>query len=129
MAHNELSTGYQSTADTSFILEAACRNHDTRIFIDETDTNIRQARKICDTCPVTQDCLEYGLSLPTSTMGVYAGLTSRQLNKMRVAQQTVFVRHGTYAGYCKERRHNLPICDPCRQANTQYHVEKKRRRT
>jgi len=128
MPHNELSVGYQASADTTFLNDAACRNSDTRIFVDETDSNIRRAQAICDTCTVSKQCLEYGLSLPATTIGVYAGLTTRQLNKMRRAQAQHFIRHGTYQGYMKERRLNLPTCDSCRKANTQYHLERKAQR-
>ena len=36
--------------------------------------------KLCRTCPVINDCLEYALEFPPADMhGVWAGLTSRQL--------------------------------------------------
>jgi WhiB family redox-sensing transcriptional regulator len=42
---------------------------------------ISEARRICRTCPVRKDCLEYALSFPTSDLhGVWAGLTPRQLS-------------------------------------------------
>jgi hypothetical protein len=41
---------------------------------------ITQARAICDTCPVTTQCLTYALEFPSADMhGVWAGLTPRQL--------------------------------------------------
>lgn len=30
------------------------------------------------------------------------------------------VEHGTYAGYQWHRRVDVPLCDPCREANRQY---------
>jgi hypothetical protein len=43
-------------------------------------TYIAQARAICKTCPVKKECLEYALEFPPADMlGVWAGLTSRQL--------------------------------------------------
>jgi WhiB family redox-sensing transcriptional regulator len=43
-------------------------------------TYIAQARAICKTCPVKNECLEYALEFPAADMhGVWAGLTSRQL--------------------------------------------------
>ena len=43
-------------------------------------TYIPQARKLCRTCPVKTQCLEYALEFPAADMhGVWAGLTPRQL--------------------------------------------------
>ena len=41
---------------------------------------ISEARRICRTCPVRKECLEYALSFPASDLhGVWAGLTPRQI--------------------------------------------------
>ena len=43
-------------------------------------TYIAEARRICASCPVQPQCLEYALEFPPADMhGVWAGLTSRQL--------------------------------------------------
>lgn len=43
-------------------------------------TYIPAARKLCRTCPVKTQCLEYALEFPAADMhGVWAGLTPRQL--------------------------------------------------
>lgn len=43
-------------------------------------TYIKQAREICNQCTVKPQCLEYALQYPPADMhGVWAGLTSRQL--------------------------------------------------
>lgn len=43
-------------------------------------TYIKQARQICNNCPVKTQCLNHALEYPAADMhGVWAGLTSRQL--------------------------------------------------
>ena len=118
-------TGF-GAANTDFMDHAACRRTDTNLFIDETQANITLARTICAECPVTEACLTYALQLPTNTIGIYAGHTTRQLNKLRTG--TDIIRHGTWQGYAKERRQGKPTCPLCRAANTRYHNERKKQR-
>lgn len=41
---------------------------------------LTEARKLCNTCPVKQPCLQEALQYPAADMhGIWAGLTSRQL--------------------------------------------------
>ena len=55
-------------------------------------TYISEARRICRTCDVRTECLDYALSFPAADMhGVWAGLTPRQLareQKARVVMPT-----------------------------------------
>ena len=118
-------TGFPETT-TGFMEHANCRNHDTNLFIDETAVNLRKAQAICGECPVADHCLTYALQLPSNTIGIYAGKTTRQLNKLRTEQDRQHIRHGTTAGYNKERDSGLPTCALCRAANTRYHLERKR---
>jgi hypothetical protein len=108
---------------TAFMTDAACRNHDTNLFVDETQTNIKEAQAICAQCPVATQCLEYAIQLPSNTIGIYAGHTTRQLNKLRT--KTDMIRHGTTAGYNKELQLGQPTCTLCKAANSRYHLERK----
>lgn len=61
---------------------AACKNLTHLMFPKEHKdiTYIAEARRICASCPVKPNCLEYALEFPPADMhGVWAGLTSRQL--------------------------------------------------
>ena len=40
-----------------------------------------KAKKVCATCPVQEQCLEYALE--TQTQGIWAGLVPRKLSRMR----------------------------------------------
>lgn len=61
---------------------AACKGATHHMFpAHHKDTQyIIQARRICNDCPVTTQCLDYALQFPPADMhGVWAGLTPRQL--------------------------------------------------
>lgn len=45
--------------------------------------SITKARKICEACPVRQQCLDYSLTLPHPWSGIYAGLTPRQRQQLK----------------------------------------------
>ena len=69
-------------------------------------TYIAQARAICKTCPVKNECLEYALEFPAADMhGVWAGLTSRQLaaeqrrRKIKAVRPTLAQMWGNWNSY------------------------------
>ena len=62
--------------------KAACKGSVDKMFPREHKdlSYISDARRMCRSCLVRQDCLEYALSFPASDLhGVWAGLTPRQL--------------------------------------------------
>lgn len=65
-------------------LRARCRGRDSAIFFDySTGTaavgtlDLAGARRICDTCPVMQTCLEYAVAA-NEPFGVWGGLTPEE---------------------------------------------------
>jgi len=72
--------GIQSRSKWSH--KAACRGSQHLMFTrgHKDITYIADARAICATCPVQEECLNYALQFAPGDMhGVWAGLTSRQL--------------------------------------------------
>ena len=62
--------------------QAACKGSVDKMFPKEHKdlSYISDARRMCRSCLVRKDCLEYALSFPASDLhGVWAGLTPRQL--------------------------------------------------
>lgn len=62
--------------------DAACKGKTDLFFPNghKDITYIAGARKICRSCPVKSQCLDYALEFPhTDIHGVWAGLTPRQL--------------------------------------------------
>lgn len=63
---------------------AACRGQTDIFFpvVGNVYQSFKQARQICEACPVQTECLDYALSLPHPWHGVYAGLSPRErMNK------------------------------------------------
>lgn len=58
--------------DTMWMEEAACRNRPIEEFYDE----VTLGKRICTSCPVKTDCLDY--SLIHEEYGVWGGLTENQ---------------------------------------------------
>jgi WhiB family transcriptional regulator, redox-sensing transcriptional regulator len=69
----------------SWKTRAACTDKFELFFSDDRPSIVRQARKICQTCPVISECLEY--SLEYGEFGVWAGLTGNQRAKLRRARK------------------------------------------
>lgn len=64
---------------------AACRGQDTRVFFVERGEPTTEARRLCATCPVRDDCLDYALAA-NITFGIWGGtspLQRRQLQRTR----------------------------------------------
>ena len=73
--------------------KAACSDADTNIFFSPeginyaaTRNNNRRAQRICATCSVTQQCLDYAVRT-RQFVGVWGGLTPVQRRQARLAKQ------------------------------------------
>lgn len=69
--------------------EAACRGMDPNIFFLTTGDSypeIAYAKSICNSCPVIDNCLEFGLKYHTSNNdyahGIWGGLTLRERRRL-----------------------------------------------
>jgi len=64
---------------------ALCRQVDSELFFSNSPTDQRHAKRVCASCPVRAQCLEYALvALPH---GVAGGLTASQRRKLRTSRQ------------------------------------------
>ena len=68
--------------DTSWRDEAACRGLDTEVFFPLSDEEADEAKAICATCPVREECLEFAL-LTRQDDGVWGGLTEAERRRLR----------------------------------------------
>lgn len=73
-----------------WIKDAVCRGMDHSIFFPrqmywtDLEEHLVMARKICNGCPVFNECLEYALALPAlQAQGIWAGTTERERRKLR----------------------------------------------
>lgn len=65
---------------------AACEGEDTNIFFSKSPSLTDQARAICNTCPVSQECLE---------------------DAMAWEADGTYYRYGMFGGFTKEERREL----------------------
>jgi WhiB family transcriptional regulator, redox-sensing transcriptional regulator len=60
------------------------------------DDKLAAALAVCATCPITEDCLEYGL---TQDAGIWGGLSEHEIRKLRRArhrqERRQPINHGT----------------------------------
>lgn len=54
--------------------DAVCASIDPELWFPPRGGNPSPAKKICDTCPVQAECLEYGAAEP---VGIWGGLSAR----------------------------------------------------
>ena len=86
----------------------------------------REIRRLCMSCPVREECLDYALNLE-SNVGIWAATTPTQRAVIRKKRGIAFrkpIEHGTYLGYAMERRRGLKTCALCKQANARYQDER-----
>ena len=115
---------------------AACRTADVNIdaFFPSRGERIDEAKRICATCPVREECLEYAL-VNFITHGIWGGTSERERRSLRRQQRIDSgagrrgpqpLGCGTRAGAGRHRQHGEPVCEECREAEAQYHRERRR---
>lgn len=82
-------TGPQITerARPDWHTEAACRGLNPDLFYGETSDHATDAKAVCATCPVRQECLDYALS-NGEYYGIWGGMSERERRSMRRALNT-----------------------------------------
>ena len=78
----------QTAPETDFFEEAACRGADTAVFFPVSDTYADEAKAICATCPVAEQCLEYAVATH-QTDGVWGGMTALERHRLVRRRQRV----------------------------------------
>lgn len=103
---------------------AACKGVDTNVFFPTGSGRNAyvKARGICLRCPVKVECAQYAIE-SGSKYGMWGGLTKEERKGVNATDKATIekvIGHGskagTTAGYYRERRTKVPICDECRAA-------------
>jgi WhiB family redox-sensing transcriptional regulator len=63
-------------------VDALCAQTDPEAFFPEKGGSTRDAKKICTTCEVKSECLEYALQ-NDERFGIWGGLSERERRKLR----------------------------------------------
>jgi len=66
---------------TGWMAEGNCRNHPPATFFPSDGVGVDRARKICATCPVVSECLEYALENRIEH-GVWGGASERERRRI-----------------------------------------------
>lgn len=68
--------------DQSWTEFALCAQTDPEAFFPEKGGSTRDAKKVCLSCPVRSECLEYAL-MNNERFGIWGGLSERERRKLR----------------------------------------------
>lgn len=66
----------------SWQIDALCAQTDPEAFFPEKGGSTRDAKKICDSCDVRAQCLEFALE-HDERFGIWGGLSERERRKLR----------------------------------------------
>lgn len=100
------------TFDISWMADGRCVDANPDDFFPEDGRSTRRAKKLCEQCPVTDDCLAFALNLSShEDFGVWGGTSELERRKIRAGELTVEeararagkVRAGSSRGTKQER--------------------------
>jgi WhiB family redox-sensing transcriptional regulator len=68
-----------------WVLAAACTDLPSDLFFAEDEFTVERAKQICATCPVVDDCLEWGDEVDAAGLasGIFGGLTANERAELR----------------------------------------------
>lgn len=70
------------TEEMSWQERALCAQTDPEAFFPEKGGSTREAKKVCQSCEVRVDCLEYAL-LMDERFGIWGGLSERERRRLK----------------------------------------------
>lgn len=111
--------------DMRWMENAACKGLTTLFFGDSGD-HAKDAKEVCATCSVLEQCREWALSeyLPS---GVCGGMTPKERRRLRreanaskvlTGPENLPAACGTDSGYYRHRREHSATCAECRAAHS-----------
>lgn len=74
--------GFEDISELNWQDDALCAQTDPEAFFPEKGGSTRDAKKVCNSCSVKSQCLEYALS-NDERFGIWGGLSERERRKLR----------------------------------------------
>lgn len=71
-----------NSSSNAWMAESLCAQVDPELFFPDKGASTKEAKKVCQKCPVTSECLEYAMS-SDDRYGVFGGLSERDRRKLR----------------------------------------------
>jgi WhiB family redox-sensing transcriptional regulator len=68
-------------AEQTWMLDGLCRGREPSFFFPSDGVGVEHARKVCATCPVQMECLEYALRYRIEH-GVWGGASERERRRI-----------------------------------------------
>lgn len=78
----ELGSALVGVDDRSWMLDAKCLDADPEAFFPEKGGSTREAKRICNACPVQDECLEWALD-NEERFGIWGGMSERERRRLR----------------------------------------------
>lgn len=78
----ELGSALVGVDDRSWMLDAKCLDADPEAFFPEKGGSTREAKRICNACPVQDECLEWALE-NEERFGIWGGMSERERRRLR----------------------------------------------
>jgi hypothetical protein len=101
------------SVNISWMADAACVGADPEIFFSSNLGDRHEARRICLSCPVIEQCADHRRA--TSSTGIWGGSVITQAPSRSPFRDEP--KHGTDGGYQKHRRLGTPPCNACSEAH------------
>ena len=68
--------------NTDWMTDGKCRDMPPSVFFPSDGLGVQEAQKICATCPVAEECLEYAL-VNRIDHGVWGGCSERERRRLQ----------------------------------------------
>lgn len=72
--------------NTEWMADGKCREHPAATFFPQDGVGVIRAQRICATCPVSEQCLEYAL-VNHVDHGVWGGKSERERRRLQRARR------------------------------------------
>ena len=82
LVHDALGIGVDDAADYSWQDRALCAQTDPEAFFPEKGGSTREAKRVCRSCEVRAECLEYALA-HDERFGIWGGLSERERRRLK----------------------------------------------
>lgn len=83
--------------DYAWMDRGKCSGVPDKVMFPTTKANIARAKRICSMCEVREECLNFAMTPPLETWGIWGGLTERQRRRLRSSPASLPVT-GTDSG-------------------------------
>ena len=82
LVHDALGIGVDDAAEQSWQDRALCAQTDPEAFFPEKGGSTREAKRVCRSCDVRSECLEYALG-HDERFGIWGGLSERERRRLK----------------------------------------------